>query len=262
MDRLRPGHPDLHADPSWGPSCSPGTTCSRRSRSCPGARNPGWVLAKLLFFRGQPASFGRAHTTTWTFPSRAALEQALKTWPGSICLVTHDRRLIDAVANRIWEVHPDPEGEAGSTLTVYPGNLRDYLTTWQKLKAGGGTASPKAGGNGNGRQVKARGRKDKETKRKEAELRKQVGRETQKLRDEVSRLEKLSADKEAQLERINTTLADPAIYQDGAKAAKKSKEAAELRDALDRLQEKWTEASLALEEALEAAAQSAADLND
>ena len=214
------------------------------------------VLAKLLF-SGANLLLLDEPTNHLDIPSRSALEQALKTWPGSICLVTHDRRLINAVANRIWEVQPDPEGEGGATLTVYPGNLNDYLTTWQKLKTGPGEEPSKDNGSG-GRRVKTKARKDKEARRKEAELRKQVGRETQKLREEVGRLEKLSADKEAQLEKVNASLADPAIYQDGAKAAQRSKEAAELRARLDRLQEEWTRASLALE----AAAENAAAPND
>jgi hypothetical protein len=67
-------------------------------------------------------------------------------------------------------------------------------------------------------------------------------------------LEELSATREAQLGEVNDTLADPAVYQDPARAAKWSKKAADLRVELGRLQEKWTQAVIDLETAQEAAA--------
>ena len=159
------------------------------------------------------------------------------------------------MANRIWEVRPGRSRGGGSVLTVYPGNLNDYLHTWQRLKKGSGEevlaeirkVKPKSG-NGSKRSKAAR--------RQEAEERKRIGRETRKLRDRVSELEDLSSKKEAELEEVNAALADPGVYQDPDRAAGWSRKAARLRAELDRLQEEWTRAVIDLEEAQEAAQRS------
>ncbi|MBW1713554.1 MAG: ABC-F family ATP-binding cassette domain-containing protein, partial [Deltaproteobacteria bacterium] len=95
------------------------------------------VLAKLLL-SGANLLLLDEPTNHLDIPSRAALEEALLAWPGAICLVSHDRLLIDAVANRIWKKKPD------SRVTAYPGNLNDYLTTWRRLKKAGSEEPPAA----------------------------------------------------------------------------------------------------------------------
>jgi ATP-binding cassette, subfamily F, member 3 len=52
--------------------------------------------------------------------SREALEAALEAFPGTVLLVSHDRALVDAVAERTAAVE-------GETLQVYPGGWADYL---------------------------------------------------------------------------------------------------------------------------------------
>ncbi|MEX2103464.1 MAG: ABC-F family ATP-binding cassette domain-containing protein, partial [Gaiellaceae bacterium] len=54
--------------------------------------------------------------------SREALEAALESFPGTILLVSHDRALVDAVAERTAAIE-------GETLQVYPGGWADYLRT-------------------------------------------------------------------------------------------------------------------------------------
>ena len=222
------------------------------------------VLAKLLF-SGANLLLLDEPTNHLDIPSRAALENALRSWPGSICLVTHDRRLIDAVANVIWEVKPGQADGEGSTLTVYPGTLRDYLTTWKRLAAQAGAGSgPGSDPRGQGDRAakaapKTGARKDKAAKRREAELRKEIGRQTKRLREEVDRLEELSSNREAKLAQVNAALADPAVYSDPAEAAKLSRRATDLREELARLQEEWARASLNLETAQDEAAGNSPD---
>ena len=84
------------------------------------------VMAKLLY-SGANLLLLDEPTNHLDIPARIALEQALKAWPGAMCLVSHDRLLIDAVANVIWEVVP------GGTVNVYPGDLTDYMVTWRSL---------------------------------------------------------------------------------------------------------------------------------
>jgi ATP-binding cassette, subfamily F, member 3 len=84
--------------------------------------------------------------------SREALEDALRAFPGSLLLITHDRALLDAVGTR--------------TVAVEDHGLRSYLGGWpeyarvrEERKAGGAAPAPapapapraaRPGGNGNG----------------------------------------------------------------------------------------------------------------
>src|SRR5215210_743493 len=52
--------------------------------------------------------------------SREALEAALEAFPGTVLLVSHDRAVLDAVAERIVAVE-------GGTLRSYPGGWADYV---------------------------------------------------------------------------------------------------------------------------------------
>ena len=51
--------------------------------------------------------------------SRAALAEAINEFPGAVIMVSHDRYLIEACADRLWVV-------ADQTVTAYDGDLEDY----------------------------------------------------------------------------------------------------------------------------------------
>ena len=48
------------------------------------------------------------------------LEGALRTWPGAVLLVSHDRYFLDRVVNNIWEMNPNG-------IEHYRGNYSAYL---------------------------------------------------------------------------------------------------------------------------------------
>ena len=48
------------------------------------------------------------------------LEETLSSWPGSVIVVAHDRRFLDVVVNRVWEL-------AFGRLEEYPGNYSKYV---------------------------------------------------------------------------------------------------------------------------------------
>ncbi len=77
------------------------------------------ILAKMLL---KPANFLLLDepTSHLDIPSRNVLEDALKQFQGTICLITHDRHLINEVANKVIEIdHGIP--------IIYPGNYEYYL---------------------------------------------------------------------------------------------------------------------------------------
>ena len=51
--------------------------------------------------------------------SRAALAEAINDFEGAVIMVSHDRYLIEACADRLWVV-------ADGTVTTYDGDLEDY----------------------------------------------------------------------------------------------------------------------------------------
>jgi ATP-binding cassette subfamily F protein 3 len=69
--------------------------------------------------------------------SREALEAALEAFPGTVLLVTHDRALLDAVAERILAVED-------GTIRSYTGGWADYVRTREEAgaKASGTEAKP------------------------------------------------------------------------------------------------------------------------
>ena len=77
------------------------------------------VLAKMLL---KPANFLLLDepTSHLDIPSRNVLEMALKQFHGTLCLITHDRHLINEIANKVIEIdHGIPN--------LYPGNYDYYL---------------------------------------------------------------------------------------------------------------------------------------
>jgi ATP-binding cassette subfamily F protein 3 len=60
--------------------------------------------------------------------SREALEQALEAFPGTVLLVSHDRALLDAVAERTLAIE-------GRTINSYDGGWADYVRRRDELAA-------------------------------------------------------------------------------------------------------------------------------
>ena len=72
------------------------------------------------------ATFGGPHllildepTNHLDIDSRAALIEAINDYPGAVILVSHDRHLLDACADRLWLV-------ADGKVTSFDGDLDDY----------------------------------------------------------------------------------------------------------------------------------------
>lgn len=84
------------------------------------------ILAKMLL---RPANFLLLDepTSHLDIPSRNVLEMALEQFQGTLCFITHDRHLIDRIANRVIEVN---EGN----LNVYLGNYEDYLYKKEQIE--------------------------------------------------------------------------------------------------------------------------------
>src|SRR3981189_240905 len=69
--------------------------------------------------------------------SRAALAEAINEFPGAVLMVSHDRYLIEACADRLWVV-------ADRAVTAYDGDLEDYRRLVLSASRGGTRARERA----------------------------------------------------------------------------------------------------------------------
>jgi ATP-binding cassette subfamily F protein 3 len=168
--------------------------------------------------------------------SRAALIEAINDYGGAVILVSHDKYLLDACADRLWLVEDH-------TVKPFDGDSDDY-TKYVLERAGGG----------NGRQIKT-GRGGEA--RQPMPVRNETPRGTKnevKLSKRISAIEEKLRKYHDLISRIDATLANPAVFtKDPAKAALLSAQRGELERLLIVAEEEWLSLTGALDEAREAA---------
>lgn len=155
--------------------------------------------------------------------SREALENALDEYDGTMLIVTHDRYLVNRLADRVLYMESDG-------LTEYIGGYDDYL--------------------------EASERRTKEAPVQEIKAEKPNSYKAQKERQslinrasgEVRRAEERIAQAEEKLEEINTLLASPDISTDYVRSAALAKEAEEQRQIVEELYAAWEQAQQKLDE--------------
>jgi ATP-binding cassette subfamily F protein 3 len=161
--------------------------------------------------------------------SRAALIEAINDYPGAIMLVSHDRYLLEACADRLWLV------QAGK-VTPFAGDLDDYRRNVLAERGENRPAAAKA--------AASSGRSD--LRRAAAERRAK----TAPLRQRVMIAEAGVAQLTDQLRKLDAALADGNLFvRDPARAAELAKSRARLAEALAAAEEEWLAASSALDSA-------------
>ncbi|MGY4418378.1 ATP-binding cassette subfamily F protein 3 [Bradyrhizobium sp. JR6.1] len=155
--------------------------------------------------------------------SRAALAEAINEFPGAIMMVSHDRYLIEACADRLWVV-------ANQTVTAYDGDLDEYRR--MILSANDGRTVSRE-------RVKEPAKPERARNEKRASPRQRVA----QAESEIERINGIIA-------KIDTALALPDIFtRDPKQAAQLTKARAGAESALQRAEEEWLEASAELDEA-------------
>ncbi len=164
--------------------------------------------------------------------SRNALITALNDYSGAVILISHDRHLIEATADRLWLVRD-------GTVTSYDGDLEDYRSL---IVGGPKTKDEKPRPNGVDDSLsKADQRKANADKR--ASL--------APLRKKINEIESLTGKLEKLIQALDVELADPALYEKApAKAAQKAKERSDAAAKLTQAEEQWLELSAEYEDAM------------
>ena len=166
----------------------------------------GGEKARLLLFL---ATFHGPHLLVLDEPtnhldvdSREALIQALNTYPGAIIMISHDRHLIDACADRLWVVRAGTVEVFDGDLDAYQRQLLEDRSAQDPGRAGERATAPARTSRADERRAAA------ERRAEVAPLRRAM----QKAEAEVERLSQAIAE-------LDTALANPRLYETDADKA-------------------------------------------
>jgi ATP-binding cassette, subfamily F, member 3 len=214
--RLMPAAPEAAVRARVGAIGFPGETADTPVGNLSGGEKARLLLG-LATFAGPHLVILDEPTNHLDIDSRAALIEAINDYPGAVMLVSHDRHLIEACADRLWLV-------ADGTVAPYDGDLDDY----RRFVLGKG---------------EARARSEAADRTSRAELRRAAA----EKRVELAPLRKRIAAAEAEMTRLtqqiaalDRSLADPSLYaRDPGRAALLAKQRADLTAALGAAEERW-----------------------
>ncbi|NRG18929.1 ABC-F family ATP-binding cassette domain-containing protein [Rhizobiales bacterium] len=184
------------------------------------------LLLGLATFHGANLLILDEPTNHLDIDSREALIHAINGFDGAVILISHDRHLVEACADRLWLV-------ANGGVKAFDGDMDDYrrliLSRDEKPKNGG---KP---------QVDDSDRKSAQDRRREAaERRSQLA----PLRKEIAACEKEMEKQQALISKCDAALANADLYaRDPAKAIKLAKDRSDAEKKLAEIEERWLELS-------------------
>jgi len=173
-------------------------------------------------------------------PSREVLEEALKSFSGPLCIITHDRHLINALANKVLYIR---DGKA----ELFPGNYQDFEEIWKTRLAEIDPLPRNHGEKEGSRANKSLIRKSQEERRQEAEQRNALFRRQAPLKKQIQELEERLSKAFEEKKRMETLLADPETYKDGAQFEGLLQAYAGIEKEVNQLTAYWEDAILKME---------------
>lgn len=176
---------------------------------------------------------------------REALSLALSTYKGALILVSHDRHLLEAIADKLWLIDDGNVSEFNGDLNDYQEFLNKKNREYKEKLNEKTQNQPKQ--NLFSEKAKAQTYKTKEQKKLEAQKRQSL----RPLKLEIEKLEKQMEKIKKSLADIDTTLSDLELYsKEPEKVEILSIERAKLSDELDKCEISWIEKQDELELAM------------
>ncbi|MGI6356897.1 MAG: ABC-F family ATP-binding cassette domain-containing protein [Lentisphaeria bacterium] len=211
----------------------PGDAIDKRVQVLSGGEKVRLALARLLM---RPNNFLLLDepTTHLDIYAREALEDALRDYPGTLCLVSHDITFVRNLATTIFALSP-------GKVTRYYGNYdyyREKLREQELLRQGQPLPQPTLADT-----RPPLGRRDR--KREEAQIRDEFSRERRQWEEAVAAAESESEALEKEQAEIFDTLAEALP---GTDFAALNRRLAAIKEEIEAAAERWEEAAVALED--------------
>jgi ATP-binding cassette subfamily F protein 3 len=170
---------------------------------------------------------------------------ALKQFQGTICLITHDRHLINEIANKVVEIDQ-------GIPHLYPGNYDYYLyKKWQiqsEEREGGIVGTTVVPTHESPLHKKKSLHKAKEERRKRAQEIDQFKRQLSSLEKRVQEVEKSLHQATQKLDHLNQRLSDPNLYLNQQETYETVQTHKQVKEQVRELTQLWEFLALELEE--------------
>ena len=177
------------------------------------------------------------------FQSQDVLQRALAEYPGSYCIVSHNRQFLDPVVNKVLEFR------LGHKPRLFYGNVSQYLETVEAEERREKLAAPAASGAGKPATAAAAeniaNRKD--ARRARAQAREMRAKLLRPLEKELEQVEETIAAHDARKEEISAELEKPENMSDNEKLMKLTQEYQQLERESEALYTRWEDLSVEIE---------------
>lgn len=154
--------------------------------------------------------------------SREALEDSLKSYSGTMLIISHDRYFINKLADRILELKPQG-------MTEYLGNYDYYMEKRNEAQESGDNAA-------HAEPKKSAGAID-------YKLKKEMQAQERKRKSMLKKTEQEIEETELEMDNVNAQLSDPQVTSDYQKLIELSSKLEELKAKQEQLYEQWAELS-------------------
>ena len=225
--RLMPDAPEAKVRARAGAIGFSGERADTKVESLSGGEKARLLLG-LATFAGPHLIILDEPTNHLDIDSRAALVEAINDYPGAMILISHDRHLLEACADRLWLV-------ADNTVSPYEGDLDDY----RRIVLG--------------REARAKESRDDGEKLSRTDQRRAAAEKREELKPLKRRID--AAEKAVnkltdEIATIDAQLASDLFARDPARATALSKARAEAVSALAGAEEDWLAAAAEYEDAM------------
>lgn len=177
------------------------------------------------------------------FQSQDVLQRALAEYPGSYCIVSHNRQFLDPIVNKVLEFR------LGHAPRLFHGNVSQYLESVEieerRLKEQA-AAAPAAAGTPAAPVIQDRGKR-KELRRARAMVREQRAKILKPLQQEMEAVEAEIAAKDDRKAAITAELEKPENMSDNQKLMELTQEYQQLERETEALFTRWEDLSVEIE---------------
>jgi ATP-binding cassette subfamily F protein 3 len=221
---LMPDEPESKVRGRAGAIGFSGKAADTKVKSLSGGEKARLLLGLATFF-GPNMIILDEPTNHLDIDSRAALAEAINDFPGAVIMVSHDRYLIEACADRLWVV-------ADRAVTSFDGDLDDYRRLVLSSRGGRTAPNDQARSTAREKPERTRGEREKPPRQRIAAA-----------EAEIERIAGIIA-------KIDAALALPDIFtRDPKQAAQLSQARANASEALARAEDEWLETSAQVDQA-------------